>query len=53
MLAKVDSDASPTPRRALAIRSIPTMVMFEQRRRGQAPVGRVQAPQIVAWAKAA
>ena len=53
VFAKVDSDASPTISSRLGIRSIPTMVMFRNGSEVKRQSGAVQAPQIVAWAKAA
>jgi thioredoxin 2 len=53
VFAKVDSDASPTLSSRLAIRSIPTMVMFKDGSEVKRQSGALQAPHIVAWAKAA
>jgi thioredoxin 2 len=53
VFAKVDSDASPTLSSRLAIRSIPTRVMFRQGSEVKRQSGALQAPHIVAWAKAA
>ena len=51
VFAKVDSDANPTLSSRLAIRSIPTMVMFRNGAEVKRQSGALQAPQIVAWAK--
>jgi thioredoxin 2 len=51
VLAKVDSDASPSTASRFAIRSIPTMVMLDQGRELKRQAGAVQAAQIVAWVK--
>jgi thioredoxin 2 len=53
VFAKVDSDASPTLSARLAIRSIPTMVMFRNGAEVKRQSGALQAPHIVAWANAA
>jgi len=53
VFAKVDSDASPTLSSRLAIRSIPTMVMFRNGAEVKRQSGALQAPHIVAWANAA
>ena len=53
VLAKVDSDASPAASSRLAIRSIPTLVLFRNGREVKRQSGALQAAQIVAWVKAA
>jgi thioredoxin 2 len=53
VFAKVDSDASPTTSSRLAIRSIPTLVMFRNGAEAKRQSGAVPAPQIVAWVNAA
>jgi thioredoxin 2 len=52
VFAKVDSDANPALSSRLAIRSIPTMVMFRNGAEVKRQSGALQAPHIVAWAKA-
>ena len=51
VLAKVDSDASPLVSSRLAIRSIPTLVLFRAGREVKRQAGAVQAAQIVAWVR--
>ena len=53
VLAKVDSDASPEASSRLAIRSIPTLVLFRNGKEVKRQSGAVQAAQIVAWVQAA
>ena len=51
VFAKVDSDANPTLSSRLAIRSIPTMVMFRNGAEAKRQSGALQAEHIVAWAE--
>jgi len=51
VLAKVDSDASPAVSSRLAIRSIPTLVLFRAGKEVKRQAGAVQAAQIVAWVR--
>ena len=53
ILAKVDSDASPQASSRLAIRSIPTLVLFRNGKEIKRQAGAVQAAQIVSWVQAA
>jgi thioredoxin 2 len=49
VLAKVDSEASPTVSTRFAIRSIPTLVLLRGGKEVKRQAGAVQAAQIVAW----
>ncbi len=53
VFAKVDSDVSPATSSRLAIRSIPTLVLFRGGKEVKRQSGAVQAAQIAAWVKAA
>ena len=53
ILAKVDSDANPQASSRLAIRSIPTLILFRNGKEVARQAGAVQAAQIVAWVQAA
>jgi thioredoxin 2 len=46
---KVDSDASPAASAAFAIRSIPTLVLFDKGREVARRSGAVQASELVVW----
>ncbi|HEY2558326.1 MAG TPA: thioredoxin TrxC [Caldimonas sp.] len=52
LFAKVDSDANPTLSSRFQIRSIPTMVMLRNGAEVKRQSGALQAPHIVAWARA-
>jgi thioredoxin 2 len=52
VLAKVNSDESPQTSSRFAIRSIPTMVMFQGGREVKRMSGALQASQIVQWIQA-
>jgi thioredoxin 2 len=47
--AKVDTDASPTASARYAIRSIPTLILFDQGREIARQSGAMQAGQLLAW----
>jgi thioredoxin 2 len=49
LLAKVNSDDNPRTAARYAIRSIPTLVMFERGNEVKRLSGALQAPQIVGW----
>ena len=49
VLAKLDSDVNPQTAARYAIRSIPTLLMFEAGKEVRRLSGALQAPQIVAW----
>ena len=52
VFVKVDSDANPRLSSRYSIRSIPTMVMFRDGAEVKRQSGALQAPHIVAWARA-
>jgi thioredoxin 2 len=53
LLVKVDSDANPQTSSRLAIRSIPTLVLFRDGKEIKRQAGAVQAAQIVSWVQSA